>query len=121
MSDHILVEGLVVLAHHGVAPQEKALGQRFELDLRADLDLRPAGQSDDYAATVGYEALIAVAIEAFTAKSHNLIEAAAEAVAAAALTRFPAIERITVAVRKPAAPIEAVFRSVGIVIERSRG
>ena len=95
MSDRILIRDLQVFARHGVLPEEERLGQRFALDITA--------------------------IETFTAKRYALIEAAAEAVAQAALARFPAIERIEVEIRKPAAPIDAVFAFVGVRIERSRG
>jgi 7,8-dihydroneopterin aldolase/epimerase/oxygenase len=120
MSDRILVKGLQLFARHGVLAQEKQLGQRFEVDIVAHLDLRAAGASDDYAKTVGYDALMALTTETMTAKSYALIEAAAEAVAQAVLARFPAVERIEVELRKPAAPIDAVFAYVGVRIERAR-
>ena len=120
MTDAVFVRGLELFARHGVHEAEAALGQRFGLDLEARLDLGPAGRADDYALTVGYDAMIAVATEAFTARRYALVEAAAEAVAAALLARFPAIERVTVEVRKPAAAIDAVFGTVGVRIERTR-
>jgi dihydroneopterin aldolase len=121
VSDRILVKDLEVFARHGLLPEEKRLGQRFAIDIVAHLDLRPAGASDDYAQTVGYDAVIALATETLTARSYSLIEAAAEAVAQALLARFPAIEKVEVELRKPAAPIDAVFASVGVRIERGRG
>jgi 7,8-dihydroneopterin aldolase/epimerase/oxygenase len=121
VSDRVIVKDLEVFARHGVLEEEKRLGQRFALDIVAHLDLRPAGTSDDYAQTVGYEALIALATETLTARSYALIEAAAEAVAQAILARFPAIETVEVELRKPSAPIDAIFASVGVRIERARG
>lgn len=120
MADRIVVRDLQVFARHGLLPEEAALGQRFALDITAHLDLRAAGETDDFARTVGYDALIGVAAESFCARRRKLIEAAAEAVAAAILARFPAIDRVEVEVRKPAAAIDAVFGYVGIAIERSR-
>lgn len=119
MGDRILVRDLQVFARHGLLPEEAALGQRFALDLDAHLDLRAAGEADDIHRTVGYDALIAVATEAFCTR-RKLIEAAAEAVAEAILQRFPAIQRVVVEVRKPSAAIDAMFGHVGIAIERSR-
>jgi dihydroneopterin aldolase len=121
VSDRILIRDLQVFARHGVLPEERSLGQRFTLDITAHLDLRAAGESDDYARTVGYDALARLVIETFTAKRYALIEAAAEAVAQAVLARFPAVDKIEVEVRKPAAPIDAVFAFVGVRIERGRG
>ena len=121
MSDRILVRGLQVFARHGVMPEEARLGQRFSIDVTAHLDLRPAGESEDLRKTVDYEALVRLAIETFTARRFSLIEAAAEAVAQAVLASFPTVERVEVEVRKPAAPIDAVFAYVGVAVERSRG
>ena len=121
MSDRIVLKGLQIFAHHGVLPEEKKLGQRFALDVTAFLDLRPAGESDDYTRTVCYDALTKIVLETVTAKRFYLIEAAAEAVAQALLAAFPAIERVVVEVRKPAAAIDAVFDHVAVVIEGRRG
>ena len=121
MSDRIIVRDLQVFARHGVLDEEKRLGQRFSLDIVAHLDLRPAGASDDYAQTVGYDALIALATETLTAKSYSLIEAAAEALTQAILSRFAAIEKVEIELRKPSAPIDAAFAHVGVRIERRRG
>ncbi len=120
MSDRIVLKGLQVFARHGVLPEEKTLGQRFALDVTAFVDLRAAGESDDYNRTVCYDALTKIVLEAVTAKRFYLIEAAAESVARALLAAFPAIERVVVEVRKPAAAIDAVFDHVGVVIDRSR-
>lgn len=117
--DRILVRDLQVFARHGLLAEEAALGQRFALDIDAYLDLEGAGETDDFGRTVGYDALIAVATQAFAAR-RKLIEAAAEAVAEAILTRFPSVDRVVVEVRKPAAAIDAVFGHVGVAIERSR-
>ena len=121
MSDRIILKGLQVFARHGVLPEENKLGQRFALDVTAFLDLGPAGRSDDYKQTVCYDALTKLVLETVTTKRFYLIEAAAEAIAGAILLAFPAVERVAVEIRKPAAAIDAVFDHVGVVIERSRG
>jgi dihydroneopterin aldolase len=120
MSDRILIRDLQVFARHGLLPEEKALGQRFALDITAYLDLAEAGRSDDLAHSVSYVDLIETATATLTERRFDLIEAAAESVAAALLAGFPAIERVAVELRKPAAPIDAVFAHVGVAIERGR-
>ncbi len=121
MSDRIVIKGLQVFARHGVLPEENRLGQRFALDVTAFLDLRPAGQSDDYRQTACYDALTKLVLETVTTRRFYLIEAAAESVAQALLAAFPPIQRVVVEIRKPAAAIDAVFDHVGVVIDRSRG
>ena len=121
MSDRIVLKGLQVFARHGVLPEENTLGQRFALDVAAFLDLRPAGQSDDYKRTVCYDAVTRLVVETVTAKRFYLIEAAAEAVAQGLLAAFPPIQRVVIEIRKPGAAIDAVFDHVAVVIDRSRG
>jgi dihydroneopterin aldolase len=121
MSDRIILKDLQIFARHGVLPEETRLGQRFAVDVTAHLDLRPAGVSDDYTKTVCYDALTQAVAEALTKRRFRLIEAAAEAVAATVLERFPAVDRVAVEVRKPSAPIDAVFAYVAVAIERTRG
>jgi dihydroneopterin aldolase len=120
MSDRILVRDLQVFARHGLLPEEKALGQRFVIDITAFLDLAQAGRTDDLARSVSYVDLIETATTTLTRQRFGLIEAAAEAVAVALLAGFPAIERVAIELRKPGAPIDAVFGHVGVAIERSR-
>ena len=120
MSDRILVRDLQLFARHGVLPEEAVHGQRFELDLTATLDLRPAAEADDLRLGASYAEMVRVATDAFTGRRYNLIEAAAEAVAASLLSAFPPIRSVAVEVRKPAAPIDAIFRHVAVAITRSR-
>jgi 7,8-dihydroneopterin aldolase/epimerase/oxygenase len=120
VSDCILVKDLRLFAHHGVLEEERRLGQRFAVDVTAFLDLRPAGESDDYRQTVGYDAIVETVTEVLIGRRFRLIEAAAEAVAQAILATFPPIERVVVELRKPSAPIDAVFAHVAVRIERSR-
>lgn len=120
MTDRIIVRDLQVYARHGVLPEEKALGQRFALDITAFLDLAEAGRSDELARSVSYVDLIETASATLTAQRFDLIEAAAEAVAGALLAGFPSLERVTIELRKPGAPIDAVFAYVGVAIDRRR-
>ncbi|MGG7567757.1 dihydroneopterin aldolase [Rhodovulum sp. DZ06] len=117
--DRVAIHGLRLFARHGVHEEEARLGQRFSLDLVAHLDTRPAGRSDALEQAVDYGAMVAVAEAAF-AERKALIEAAAEGVAMALLRAFPALAAVEVAVRKPAAPVEAIFEHAEVRILRVR-
>lgn len=117
--DRIEVRDLQAFARHGVHEEEARLGQRFSLDLTAYLDARPAGRTDRLAEALDYGALIGVAEAAF-AERRLLIEAAAEAVAMACLAAFPRIAALEVTVRKPGAPVAAIFSHAGVTILRDR-
>jgi len=120
MSGTIFVSGLVLHAHHGVGEEEARLGQRFVLDIAADVDLAAAAASDQLDDTVSYADIVAVVTESFTAKRNRLLEAAAGRVADALIARFPAIAAVRVTLRKPHAPIAAVFADVGVIVTRAR-
>jgi dihydroneopterin aldolase len=120
MSDQVFVSGLVIHAHHGVMEHESKVGQRFVLDLELSLDLAGASHSDKLVDTVSYAAIVDTASRAFTARSHKLVEAAAGAVADALLSAFARVSAVRVTVRKPHAPIAAIFADVGVTLTRNR-
>ena len=120
MSDRILVRNLVVHAYHGVLDEERRLGQRFEVDIDVRLDLREAAARDDVEATLSYVDLVGIAEEVSHGRAFRLIEALADEIARTILERHDLADTVTVAIRKPAAPIAAVFDWVGIEVTRDR-
>lgn len=120
MNDTIFVTGLLIHAHHGVMEHEAKVGQRFVLDLELSLDLSAGSRSDKLADTVSYSAIVDTATEVFTTRNYRLIEAAGGAVADAILARFPQINAVRITVRKPHAPIAAIFGDAGVILTRRR-
>ena len=104
--DRVFLEGMAFYGYHGVRPEERALGQRFLVDVALAADLRPAGEADDLALTIDlfdvHERVRAVV----EGPACLTIEAVAEAVAAALLAATPA-RAVAVTVRKAAAPRQA--------------
>ncbi len=120
--DEVFLEGLRFYAFHGVNPEEQALGQRFVVDVRIETDLRPAGQSDDLERTISYSAAYKRIRAVVEGAPRRLIETVAEEIAATLLADFPSAEAVTVAVRKPEAPMKgSILDAAGIQIYRSRG
>lgn len=120
MTDKVFVKGLVVHAHHGVGDEEARAGQNFILDLDLELDLSAAARSDRLADTASYDDIVATARGAFVRARYRLVEAAAGEVAAALLAELPQVNRVTVTVLKPSAPIDAQFEHVGVTLTRTR-
>jgi dihydroneopterin aldolase len=120
MSDTIFVTGLLIHAHHGVMDHESKVGQRFVLDLELTVDLSAGSRSDKLADTVSYSAIVDTATEVFTGRSYRLIEAAGGEVAEALLKKFPKVEVVRITVRKPHAPIAAIFGDAGVILTRHR-
>jgi len=120
-TDEILLEGMRFYAYHGVNPEEQELGQRFTVDVVLAVDLRRAGQSDELANTVSYSAVYKVVRGIVEGEPRQLIEAVAEDIAAAILTGFPPVARVTVTVRKPEVPMKgSMLDAAGVRITRSR-
>jgi dihydroneopterin aldolase len=120
MSDEIFIKGLTLHAYHGVMAHEAQVGQTFSIDIELGMDLSEAAHSDKVADTVSYDLVVTCATEAFLGHRFRLIEAAAGRVAEAILSTFARVDRVTVTIHKPHAPIAATFSDVGVRLVRTR-
>ena len=118
--DRILLEGLQFYAYHGRNPEERSLGQPFVVDLEAELDLEPAGISDDIADTVSYTNLYRAVKEVMEGRPRDLLESVAQAMAQAVLDAF-SVAAVRVRVRKTRPPIKgAQLSAAGVEVYRTR-
>lgn len=105
---------MTFFGYHGAKPEERALGQRFVVDLEAGADLAPAGRSDDLSRTVDYGELYHATRAVLEGEPLNLLETVAERVAAAALSH----ERVLwarVRIRKPGVAIHGSILAASAV------
>ena len=109
-SDRIILEGMQFYAYHGGSPEERTLGQPFQVDMEAELDLSIAGKSDNRDDTVSYTHLYRVIKEVMEEEPKNLLEALAEEIVYRALDSFP-IQAIRVRVKKTRPPIKGAVIS----------
>jgi 7,8-dihydroneopterin aldolase/epimerase/oxygenase len=121
MADHIYLHGMVLEGRHGVTDEERAEPQPIEVDVELELDLRPAGTSDDLARTVDYGDVFDVCREVVEQRSFHLLEGLAEALAADILARFAQVEHVSVRAKKPGVPLDGIVEHAGVAIERERG
>lgn len=121
MTDRICLNEMVFYGYHGVLPEERALGQRYVVDVEIGSDLQEAGQADDLSRTVNYVEVYRTVEGILTGPSCQLIETLAERIAAEILQRFDRVDCVEVRVRKPAPPIPGAWLgSSEVRIERSR-
>lgn len=120
MSDRIVLANMSFQARHGVHDWEKTQAQRFEVDVQLELDLEPAGRSDDLAATVDYGALYDRVREVAEGPSVGLLETLAARIAAALLGADVRIEAVTVRLRKPEVKLGGPLDYAGVEITRGR-
>lgn len=119
MNDRVFVSNLCIHGFHGVHKAEKSLGQKFYIDIDCELRSR-ATSKDIMSEAVDYSALCDL-VERLSAETvFNLIETFAERVAHSVLAQQPLVQRVTVTVRKPSAPIRHFVDHVGVVIVRGR-
>ncbi len=119
-TDRIILDRIALFAYHGLHPEEERLGQRFFVSLDVGIDLREAGRNDDWNATACYAKLTQLVQEIGVGQRFRTIEGLAEAIAAAGLAAIDRIERVTVRVDKPAAPVPAIIDGIAVEITRTR-
>ena len=120
MVDRIILEGMQFYGYHGVNPEERVLGQRYVVDLTADLDLQRAGQSDRLEDTVSYSHIYRTVRTVMEGEPRNLLESAAQAIADSVLAEFP-VEAVSVTVKKPNPPVRgSSIELAAVQIHRTR-
>ena len=120
MPDQILLQGMQFYGYHGVNPEERTLGQRYVVDLTAELDLRRAGKSDRLEDTVSYSHIYRAVRAVMEGEPRNLLESAAQAIADRVLSEFP-VESVSVTVKKPNPPVRgSSIEFAAVQIHRTR-
>jgi dihydroneopterin aldolase len=109
------LRGLRVFGRHGVHPEEREHGQDFLYEV--DLAVGERGASDRLEDAVDYSAVARTVQEVSDARSYQLLEALAGAVADELLCRFGA-ERAVVRVTKPAARPGGLDATPGVSVSR---
>jgi len=103
-TDKIILAGLRFYGYHGVLPEEKKLGQWFEVDLELTGEFTQAAAADDLAQTLDYSSLYRKVARLMEGESLNLLETLADRIAAVAMEE-PLVEGVLVRVKKPGAPL----------------
>ena len=119
MNDTIRLCGLTARGYHGVYPDERRDGQDFVVDVVLELELAGAARSDDVADTVHYGELADTLVAILTGEPVNLLETLATRLADACLAD-QRVDRATVTVHKPQAPIPHQFGDVSVTLQRTR-
>ncbi len=118
--DKVVLKELSIFARHGLFDAEAELGQRFFIDVEIGADLTRAEMQDTPEGTVNWKDLVETVTDAFVTKRCDMIEAAANNVAEAIFAAFDVAQTVRVEVRKPSAPIEAIFAYTAVIIDRTR-
>jgi dihydroneopterin aldolase len=103
MADRIILDGIACDCLIGVDEEERLGVRPLRIGLDIETDCREPGHSDEIATALDYRALADRVRSLAAASAFRLIEALAEAIAAAVLEEFPAASVVTVRIDKPGA------------------
>jgi dihydroneopterin aldolase len=120
MTDRVILTNLQFEAKHGVHAHEKTTTQRFEVDVELELELAPAGRSDDLSLTADYGLVAKLVADVVGGPSVDLIETLAERIAGATLAWFPPVAVVVVRIRKPGVKLVAPLDHASVEIRRTR-
>ena len=116
----IRIRNAVFYAYHGVMEDEQNLGGKFELDVDMVGDFSAAAKTDSLKGTVDYEQVYKFIRSTVLEKKYYLLEALARTIAAGLLLEYPAIDEVTVRIRKPHPPVRGVVDYVEVEMTERR-
>ena len=116
--DKIILRGLPVDCIIGTLPAERVSPQRLFFDLTLSGDFSRAGATDDLNDAVDYTAVERTVCDYAAGTKFQLLERLAYACAERLLDSFPLLSSVTLAIRKPGAPVAS--ESVELEITRTR-
>ncbi len=117
--DCIEVRGIRAYGYTGLLPEERILGQWFEVDLTIWLDLSSAAKSDDIKDTVDYRQAINIVKHVVKNAKFALVERLAEVIAQDILN-IEGVAQVRVRLSKVSPPIPDFEGSITIDITRSK-
>lgn len=119
MTGKVILQGLEFHAYHGVYPQERSSGNKFEVDIEVDTRFAASAFQDDLSGTINYEDLYSL-IKTEMEKPSKLLETVAHAIAVRTLESFPSAMAVAVNISKFNPPIGGVCRKATVSVSRVR-
>ena len=111
----IELKGMIFQAFHGVSIQERKVGNSYTVDLKFELDIRKAAETDLLDDTVNYASVYAIVKEEMAIPS-NLIEHAANRIIRHIRMDFPQIQTIEIRLAKQNPPFGGDIREAAVIM-----
>ena len=118
MQSCIELQGMEFYAYHGVMPQERAVGNRFVVDLEIAVDVVAATSSDQLEDTLSYADIYDLVSEEMATPS-KLIEHVAGRIVERLHSSYPQISSLWVRVTKKTPPMKGVMQGASISLRAS--
>jgi len=116
--DIIEISNLRCYGYVGYFPEEKVLGQWFEVNARISYDLARAGQTDQLTDTLNYAEVIELIKQKIAKSQFDLIERLAQVIAQDIL-EIPLVTEVKLKLTKLTPPIADFSGQVSVEIARS--
>lgn len=117
--DRIHLNSIRSYGYTGFLPEEKVLGQWFEVDLVLWMDLTAAGQSDRIEDTLDYRQVIEQVKQRIQSSRYALLERLATDIAEH-LLGYAILHRVDIKLIKVAAPIPGFSGRIAVELTRNR-
>lgn len=117
--DRIKIQGLEIFAHHGVYPEENALGQKFVVCATLYTNTRKAGITDNLEHSINYGEVSHFIKRFMEEHTFKLLEAVAERLTQELLLHYPLLQKVDLEIQKPWAPVGLPLDTVSVEISRS--
>lgn len=114
-SSYILLENVKFYAFHGVLPQERKVGNDYQVSLRIGYDISRAMVSDDVNDTLNYAEVYQLLSQEMSVPS-ALLERVAGRIGDRLFRKFPAIQSIDLTIIKVNPPMGADSEGAGMEV-----
>ena len=116
--DEIKIYDLETFANHGVLPEEKSLGQKFLVTCILYTDISKAGRTDNLKYSINYADVSQFITDFMKNNTFNLLETCAERLCQDLLMNYRNVDKISLEIKKPWAPVHLPLDTVSVKIER---
>lgn len=116
----IELQNIHLFAHHGVMPQEKAVGAWFTIDIKLQLNDNSCAITDDIEGTVSYADVYDIIKKEMSTPS-KLLENVCHRIISALFDRFNAVAAIEISLRKDTPPMGGDRLSAAVTMRANRG
>lgn len=116
--DKIVLRNMEFWGRIGCLPEEKTKDARYLVTVELFIDEIAGADSDRLSDTVDYSKVFEIARDVIESGPMDLIEYAAGRIAREVKARYAEVSRAAVTISKPDAPIDGVFETMEVTIER---
>lgn len=116
MKSFIFLENIELFAHHGVLEQETTVGNVFIVNLKLEVDLQKASETDDLNDTVSYADIFEV-IKQEMAIPSKLLEHVGGRIVRRIKREFASVKKVELRLSKRNPPMSGQIGFAGIIIE----